>query len=101
MMNGFIGSPGGTSILKSGTSFPPHFLPFQEMSFRFGSHGLPLGSTEARLYMTRRFAGHEKAQFGVVPRPLGSLGSRRAIWLPFSVQHPAHSQLPLAVEPSS
>ncbi len=33
----------------SGTSFPAHFVPFQAMTFRFGSQGFPAGSQEARL----------------------------------------------------
>ena len=28
------------------------------------SHGLPDGSHDARLYITRRLAGHDQAQFG-------------------------------------
>src|SRR5206468_6207730 len=88
MMNGFMPSAGAESALKSGTSAPAHLTPSQPISLRFGSHGLPDGSHEARLYWMRRLAGHEKAQPVVLPNPLGSELSRRAIILPFSVQQP-------------
>src|SRR5436853_332840 len=52
--------PGGESGFMSGTS-PTHFSPFQTIPGRVGSQGFPSLSAEARLYMTRRFAGQEKA----------------------------------------
>src|SRR5207247_9517744 len=88
MMNGFMPSAGAASSLMSGTSAPTHWVPFHSISLRFGSHGLPEGSHEARLYWMRRLAGHEKAQPVVLPNPRGSELSRRAIILPFSVQQP-------------
>src|SRR2546422_6219637 len=57
MMNGFMPSAGAASGLMSGTSAPDHLAPFQPISLRFGSHGLPEGSHEARLYWIRRVAG--------------------------------------------
>jgi len=51
--------------------------------------------------MMRRLAGHAHAQFGVTPSPVGSDGSRRAIWLPACVQQPAKIQQPEAVVPSA
>src|SRR3989442_3045179 len=50
MMNGFMPSAGAESALKSGTSAPAHLTPSQPISLRFGSHGLPDGSHDARLY---------------------------------------------------
>jgi hypothetical protein len=72
----------------SGMSFPAHFAPVHQTSFRFGSHGFPDGSQDARLYMIRRFAGQAKPQPGARPRPLGSEASRRAIMLPACVNDP-------------
>src|SRR5262245_21830105 len=93
-------SPGGESGLMSGTS-PTHFSPFQTMPRRFGSQGFPSASADARLYMTRRFAGHENPQLWNMPRPLGSAVERRWALLPASVYTPEWSQLPLIVEPSA
>src|SRR6266851_2484099 len=84
----------------SGTS-PTHVLPFHWMPGRVGSHGLPLASAEARLYMTRRLAGHEKAHWWYMPRPSGSALLRRWARFPDSVYTPEWSQLPHSVEPSS
>src|SRR5512140_1314917 len=77
-------SPGLLSGLMSGTS-PTHFAPFQTMPGLVGSHGFPLASAEARLYMMRRFAGQEKPQFGNIPNPVGSAVERRWALLPASV----------------
>ncbi len=54
------------SGLKSGTSFPTQLCAasFHQTCLRVGSQGLPEGSHDARLYKTRRFAGHDHAQFG-------------------------------------
>src|ERR1700761_8120343 len=101
MMNGFMPFSGGSSTLKSGTSAPDHVLPFHAISLRVGSNGLPLTSHDARLYSTRRFAGHAQAQFSVLPMPVGSELSRRPIWLPAWVHAPQKIQQPLAVLPSS
>ena len=76
--------PGGESGLMSGTS-PTHFSPFHLMPTRVASHGLPSASAEARLYMTRRFAGQEKPQLWYMPRPPGSDVTRRWALLPASV----------------
>src|SRR5471032_1463696 len=88
MMNGPMPFSGGSSTLKSGTSAPPQVVPFHATSLRVGSHGLPCKSQEARLYSTRRLAGHAQAQFSVLPMPVG-------------VQQPVKIQQPLVVEPSS
>jgi hypothetical protein len=48
MMNGCT-SPGGASGRMSGTSFPAHFVPVHQITFRFGSQGFPAGSQEARV----------------------------------------------------
>src|SRR5437868_826705 len=101
MMNGFMPFAGSSSSLKSGVSAPLQPVPFQAMSLRAGFHGLPLGSHEARLYITRRFAGHDHAQFRVWPMPVGSELSRRAMRLPVGPQQPAKIQQPQAVLPSS
>ena len=37
---------------------------FHQICRRSGSHGRPETSHDARLYMTRRLAGHDHAQFG-------------------------------------
>ncbi len=79
----------------------PFAVPFHAISLRFGSHGLPARSQEARLYRMRRLAGQANAQLSVCPRPNGSELSRRAIRLPFSVQRPQKIQQPHEVEPSS
>src|SRR4051812_43916874 len=101
MMNGFMPPAGSSSSLKSGTSGPLQVVPFQLTSLRVGSNGLPLVSAEARLYSTRRLAGQAQAQFSVLPMPVGSLLSRRPIWLPAWVQEPAKIQQPEVVVPSS
>ena len=93
-------SPGGESGLMSGTS-PTQSFPFQAMPGRVGSQGFPSASADARLYMMRRFAGHEKPQLWNMPRPVGSAVERRAALLPASVNTPTWSQLPHIVEPSS
>ena len=76
-----IASAGFESVLKSGTSLPTHrpVASFHHTCGRSGSHGLPDRSHDARLYCTRRFAGHDHAQFGYTPRPDGSSVSRRAV----------------------
>src|SRR3982751_330666 len=94
MMNGFMPFAGSSSSLKSGTSAPLQAVPFQATSLRAGFHGLPVGSHEARLYITRRFAGHDQAQFSVWPMPVGSELSRRAMRLPVGPQQPAKIQQP-------
>src|ERR1700716_4365402 len=71
------------------------------MSLRCGLNGLPLGSQDARLYITRRFAGHDQPQPRVCPIPVGSELSRRAIRLPAGPQAPQEIQHPLSVLPSS
>src|SRR5215470_13325732 len=70
------------------------------MSLRAGLKGFPPGSQEARLYITRRLAGHAKAQLRVWPIPVGSELSRRAMRLPVGPQAPQKIQQPLAVLPS-
>src|SRR2546427_6316843 len=101
MMKGFMPSAGAESALKSGTSAPAHLTPSQPISLRFGSHGLPDGSHEARLYWMRRLGGHPEGQLSVLPNPLGAGMSRRAIRVPFSDQAPAKIHQPQAVFPSS
>src|SRR2546425_2000648 len=96
MMNGFMPSAGAESALKSGTSAPAHLTPSQPISLRFGSHGLPDGSHEARLYWMRRVDGHAEDQLRGLPNPLGSELFRRAMRLPFSDQAPAKIQPPPA-----
>src|ERR1044072_510442 len=92
--------PGGASGFMSGTS-PTHALPFHLIPTRVGSHGLPFASADARLYMTRLLAGHEKPQLWNMPRPVGSALLRRWALLPASLETPECSQLPHIVEPSS
>ena len=53
MMNGSMPPAGFSPTGKSGTSAPPHALPFQAISLRFGFQGLPAGSQDARLYEIR------------------------------------------------
>src|SRR5271167_1303148 len=101
MMNGPMPFAGSSSALKSGTSAPAQALPFQPISLREGSKGLPATSHEARLYITRRLAGHDQAQLRVWPMPVGSELSRLAMRLPAGDQAPQKIQQPLAVEPSS
>src|SRR2546427_8703352 len=101
MMNGFMPSAGAESALKSGTSAPAHLVPSQPISLRFGSHGLPDGSHEARLYWMRRMDGPEKAQVSVLPTPLGSGLSRRAPRVPFSGHAPEKIQQPPTGLPTS
>src|ERR1700730_1959810 len=50
--------------------------------------------------MTRRFAGQAKAQLTVLPIPVGSELSRRAMRLPVGPQAPQKIQHPLEVLPS-
>src|ERR1017187_4814791 len=101
MMNGPMPPAGFSPAGKSGTSAPPHALPFQPTSLRFGLYGLPAGSQDARLYRTRRFAGQAHAQLSVCPIPVGSELSRRAIRLPVGPHAPQKIQHPLCVLPSS
>src|ERR1700733_1135258 len=103
MMNGPMWSLGGESALKSGTSLPTHFFcaSLHQICGREASQGLPETSHDARLYITRRFIGHDHPQFGWAPRPEGSELSRRCISAPASVQEPHQIQFPLEVEPSS
>src|SRR5262245_10344433 len=100
-MNGPTPSAGAASGLMSGTSTPAHFWPFQAMSLRLESQGLPEASHDARLYRIRRLAGHANAHPRVLPRPLGSELSRRAIMLPLLLHAPEKIQQPHAVVPSS
>src|SRR5215472_18123778 len=103
MMNGPMWSLELESALKSGTSFPTH-LPVASLNqtcLRLGSHGLPSRLQEARLYITRRFIGHDQPQVGWIPNPEGSSGLRRCVLEPASGQEPQYSQLPQAVVPSS
>src|SRR2546427_7202932 len=97
MMNGFMPSAGAESALKSGTSAPAHLTPSQPISLRFGSHGLPDGSHEARLYWMRRFDGPAEGPLSVLPHPLGAGMSRRALRVPFSDPAPGKIQQPQAV----
>src|SRR5208282_2219265 len=101
MMKGFMPPAGSSATGKSGTSAPPQALPFQPINLRFGSYGLPLGSQEARLYRTRRFAGQDQAQLSVWPIPVGSELSRLAIRLPVGPHAPQKIQQPHDVLPSS
>src|SRR2546426_11592298 len=84
MMNGFMPSAGAESALKSGTSAPAHLAPFQPISLRFGSHGLPEGSHEARLYWIRRLGGHEEGPVGGFAHPPRAGMSRPALRVAFS-----------------
>src|SRR5882762_4609730 len=77
----------------SGTS-PTHFSPFQTMPGRVGSHGFPSLSAEARLYMTRRLAGHANAHSWNMPSPIGSALLRRAARFPALLYTPEWSQFP-------
>src|SRR5207302_1296014 len=83
-------SAGFESALNSVTSLPTHFCvgSLHHTCRREASHGLPSRSHDARLYRTRRFAGHDQAQFWCTPIPDGSLGSLRAVKLPASVYPP-------------
>src|ERR1700722_6066931 len=101
MMNGPIPLPGTSSALKSATSAPPQAVPFHLINCRFGLYGLPAGSQEARLYMTRRLAGQDQAQLSVWPMPVGSELSRRAMRFPVGPQAPQKIQQPHWVLPSS
>src|SRR3989442_1484846 len=101
MMNGFMPSEGAESALKSGTSAPAHLTPSQPISLRFGSHGLPDGSHEARLYWMRRVGGPAEGPLGGVPHPLGGELLRRALRVPFSYQGPEKNQQPQTGFPSS
>src|SRR5581483_3659461 len=103
MMKGPMCSDGGESGLKSGTSTPAQrcCASLHQTCGRSPSQGLPAASQDARLYSTRRLAGHDHPQFGNTPRPEGSSVPRRCIWGPASVQEPQYSQLPDAVDPSS
>ena len=60
---------------------PAHFSPFQAISLRLGSHGLPSGVHEARLYRMRRLVCQGlMAQPGCCPADIGIVGGD--IWLP-------------------
>src|SRR5262245_57830701 len=100
MMNGFI-TPGLPLSAMSGTSYPAHFTPSHSISLRVGSHALPDGSAEQRLYMRRRLAGHENAHCGNKPVSSGSLLLRRAMLFPASVKQPVLIQQAADVVPSS
>src|SRR5262249_33555164 len=103
MMNGPMWSLGLESALKSGTSLPTHFpvASFHQTCLRVGSQGLPLRSQEARLYITRRFAGQDQPHCGWMPSPDGSSGLRRCEAEPASGHEPQYSQFPQEVVPSS
>src|SRR5207253_9141025 len=90
MMNGPMWSLGLESGLKSGTSLPTQdcLASSHQTCRREGSHGLPSRLQEARLYMTRRFMGHDQAQFGYMPKPEGSSVPHRSIIAPASVEEP-------------
>src|SRR5438045_2111505 len=57
-------SSGAFVAEKSGTSLPIHLFcaASHHTHFLRSDHGSPFGSADARLYMIRRFAGHENAQ---------------------------------------
>ena len=101
MMKGFMPLAGSSSNTKSGTSAPTQRSPFHDTSVRLGSNGVPSGLQDARLYSTRRLAGQDQAQFNVLPMPVGSALSRRAIRLPAGPHAPQKIQQPLEVLPSS
>src|SRR5437762_3220441 len=65
MINGPVWAFGFESGLKSGMSLPTQrpAVSLHQTCLRVGSQGLPDGSHDARLYITRRFAGHDHAQF--------------------------------------
>src|SRR6478609_5086722 len=90
MMKGPMWSLGLESALKSGTSLPAHLpvVSLNQTCLRLGSHGLPCRLQEARLYITRRFMGHDQPQAGWIPRPDGSAGSRRWVLEPASGHEP-------------
>src|SRR2546430_17731057 len=94
MMNGFMPSAGAESALKSGTSAPAHLTPSQPISLRFGSHGLPDGSHEARLYWMRRVAGHGEGPVRGVAKPPWAGMLRRGLRVAFF--HPAPGKNPQA-----
>src|SRR5688572_21528601 len=91
---GFGLALGATVAPKSGTSYPTH-LPFvtafpdasgalrtlgsHQIHFLRSLHGSPDGSAEARLYIRRRFAGHDQPHVRCAPRTPGASGSRRAL----------------------
>ena len=49
MMNGMTFSSGAAFGRMSGMSLPPQAVPVHFITVRFGSHGLPARSAEARL----------------------------------------------------
>src|SRR6185503_20587335 len=77
---GFAGAVGGLATGKSGMSGPAHFeaAASQYMYFLRSLHGVPSGRAEARLYMMRRLAGHEKAQLRLLHGWLPASGVRLA-----------------------
>src|SRR2546428_6428434 len=101
MMNGFMPSAGAESALKSGTSAPAHLAPFQPISLRFGSHGLPEGSHEARLYWIRRLGGHEEGPVRGLAHPLRAGFLRPPPKVPFSPPAAGEIQPPPEELPSS
>src|SRR5260370_37952634 len=96
MMKGPMWSLGLESALKSGTRLPTHFpaASFHQICLRAESHGLPLTSQEARLYITRRFIGHDQAQFGEITMPERSAVPRRLLLVPESGQLAQYRPLP-------
>src|SRR2546429_72500 len=95
MPSGLGCASGALVAPKSGTSYPTHLprgtaLPVLGSGgfTNVGSHqiqrlrslqGLPFRSAEARLYMTRRLAGHPQPHFKCAPRTPGGRGSRRDV----------------------
>src|SRR2546428_11396532 len=100
MMNGFMPSAGAESALKSGTSAPAHLVPSQPISLRFGSHGLPDGSHEARLYWMRRVGGPAEGPLGGVAHPPWAGFVARALGVAFFPQGPGKIQPPARGLPS-
>src|SRR5690242_15897166 len=72
---------GGRSAMKSGVSTPVHFsAAASHQTYRLRSdHGRPSGSADARLYMSRRFAGHAQPHSGAT-QLWASRDFRRAAW---------------------
>ena len=75
--------------MKSGTSWPVH-LPCSSSHHTYAlrsDHGLPSGSADARLYMSRRFAGHAHPHSGAT-HVCSDAGLRSADWLTPSLLQP-------------
>src|SRR5579875_2353381 len=63
--------PGSLVASKSGTSGPAHFFASASHHIYFlrSDQGLPSASADARLYIMRRFSGHEYPHSGLVGTP--------------------------------